>query len=335
MAFTRIFCTTTVALVALAGPALAATQATGRVQDASGKALPHVYVHQLGGVTATFTDEQGNFRLDLDPKAGTRLILSAPGYQGVEIDAAQLRAPVTLKPAPLVTAPKAPAAPEAAPTSGFASGYGLRYGWRNQTLASSGNSVGGLINNELGLNARIRQDAWVWGLDAYRNRAAVSLPSLTAGTTFTPETVQAELSLGYLFGSGSLEVVPRLTALYRSVTANTQGAAYSGTPLDYDETRQAVGLGAAVGYRLMPGLDCLVEGDYFPGLLTSETLKEAPSQLSGLQGLKVGLKLGYALVPGLQLQAGYQHESWGATNYAQDADVVLLGIVSRPAEVRP
>lgn len=334
MALTRLLSHTAVAVLAMASAAhAAALQVTGHVQDASGKALPHVYVHQLGGVTSTFTDEAGNFRLDLDPKAGSRVLLSAPGYRGVEVDARELKTPVTLTPAPQVTVPSAasPAEPEAG--SAFPSALGVRYGWRNQSLGSSGNAVAGPINNELGLFARLRQANVLWGLEAFRNRASVSVPGLN--TTFTPETTQAELSLGCVLGAPSLEVAPRLTALYRSVLANTQGAAYTGTPLDYDETRQAVGLGIALASTLGSGLEATLEADYYPSFLTFNTLKDAPGQLTGLQGVKAGLKVGYTLVPGLQVQAGYQHESWGATGYAQDADVVLVGVASRPAEVRP
>lgn len=333
MALTRILATTAVAVLAVAGAAAAAqTQATGHVQDASGKALPHVYVHQLGGVTSTFTDDQGNFRLDLDPKAGGRVLLSAPGYRGVEIDAQALKTPVTLQPAPVVTAPEATLPQQATEPSVFASELGLRYGYRNQATAASGNRVEGAINNELGLSAHLRQDRVLWGFDAYRNRAAVAVSGLE--TTVNPETVQAALSLGCVLGSPGLELAPRLTALYRSVHANNQGAAYTGTALDYDESRQALGVGAAVGTSL-GGLEVMLDADYFPSFLTYSSLKEAPSQLSGLQGLEAGLKLGYTVVPGLQLQVGYRHETWGATGYAQDADVVLLGVASRPAEVRP
>lgn len=334
MALTRILSTTAAVVLALGAAAYAAApQVTGHVQDASGKALPHVYVHQLGGVTSTFTDDQGNFRLDLDPKAGTRVLMSAPGYQGVELDAGQLKSAVTLKPAPVVTVPAAAVPPEAEATRPIASHLGVRYGWRNQTTGANGNGVSGAINNELGLSARLRQDHVLWGLEAFRNRASVAVPAM--GATFTPETVQAELSLGCVLGGPALEIAPRLSALYRSVHANTQGAAYTGTPLDYDETRQAVGVGVAVGTMLGDRLEVTLDGDYYPGFLTFGSLKEAPAQLAGLQGLKAGLKLGYTLVPGLQLQAGYQHESWGATGYAQDADVVLVGVASRPAEVRP
>ncbi|HEY9855572.1 MAG TPA: carboxypeptidase-like regulatory domain-containing protein [Stenomitos sp.] len=333
MALTRILSTTAVAVLALGSAAYAAApQVTGHVQDASGKALAHVYVHQLGGVTSTFTDDQGNFRLDLDPKAGNRVILSAPGYRGVELEAGALKSAVTLQPAPVVTAPTASAPVEAAPATVFASGLGLRYGWRNQSTSANGNTVAGTINHELGLSARLRQGTVLWGLEAFRNRAAVSVPNME--TTFSPETVQTELSLGCVLGSTGLEIAPRVTGLYRSAHANTQGAAYSGTPLDFDETRQAVGVGAAVG-TTFGAWEATLEGDYYPSFLTWSSLKDAPSQLVGMQGLKAGLKLGYSIVPGLQLQAGYQHESWGATGFAQDADVILLGVMSRPTEVRP
>lgn len=333
MALTRILSTAAVAVLAFAGAATAAQQVTGRVLDASGKALPHVYVHQLGGMTSTFTDDQGNFRLDLDPKAGNRLLFGAPGYRGIEVDAGALKQPVVLQKAPIVTGPAVPAAPEAPAGSVFGSELGVRYGTRHQSVGANGNGVAGPINNELGLTARLRQGDVLWGFDAFRNRAAIALADLNA--TVAPETVQAELSLGCVLGGPALEIAPRLTALYRSVTANSQGAAYTGTPLDYDESRQALGLGVSLGTTLGARFEATLDADYFPSFATHSSLKDAPAQLAGLQGLKAGVTLGYALVPGLQVQAGYQHETWGATGYAQDADVVRLGLVSRPTEVRP
>lgn len=334
-----LYAATAVVALAFGGVAQAATPSvSGRVQDASGRPLAHVYVHQEGGITSTFTDDQGNFRLERDPKANNRLVLSETGFQPVEVETNQLSRVVTMQPSQVVTAPTIAPAQSSTEPSVLGSSFALRYDIRNEAIGFSGNSVNGTVNNELGLTYRNRFDAWYLTLDAFRNRAAVAMPDLTpnGGTTFMPETLEGDLSLGYVWGLGGLELeLPYLAGLYRDVSAGTNGVTYTNTPLDWNETRQAVGIGAKLGWRFAPRWSLGADLAYYPAVTTFDTLQHSPYQLSGLQGGKAGVGISYTLVPGINLGVGFQKQSFGATNFAEDSNVTMLTISSNPSEVTP
>lgn len=328
------------AAIVMPSQVLAATKAiAGHVQDSAGRPLPHVYLHQENGMTSAFTDELGNFRLEVDPKAASELLASAPGYQSVVIGMAAASEPIVLAKAPTVTVqPPEAAADEEAPSPDLLNNqFGLRYDWRNGTMGSFSNSIAGAVDNELGLNWRARLDDWLWTLDAERYRAAIKVPALTpnnpSATVFSPETIEGTLELGYALKAGSLEFAPYVAGLWRQGTAGTSGAAYTGTPLDWDQIRQAVGLGLEGTTRLLPRLVGLADLSYYTA--TNVTLTNAPYQLTGLTGGKLKLGLGYDLVPSIRLDVGYRHDYWRATNYSEDADVVTVGVSYHPAEVTP
>ncbi|HEY9765373.1 MAG TPA: carboxypeptidase-like regulatory domain-containing protein [Chroococcales cyanobacterium] len=327
----------TALLVGGFGLAAQAAIPVGLVQDPAGKPLAHVYVRQEGSLTSSFTDEQGKFRLFLDPRIGSRLVLSAPDYQPIEVDAEHLGAPLTLQPSRVVTVPEA-GTTSALPRPGlYAGSFGLRYGLRNQSLAYAGNTVNGTINNELGFSGRARLGDWLWSLEADRFRGAVALPELTSdgGATFSPETIEAMLSLGYVQPAFGGEIAPYLAAIYRDVHANSGGVAYTGTPLDWDQSRQTVGIGASYSKSLLPDLFGTCDFSYYPAFSAFASLARAPYQFSGLQGSQARFELATPIVPGIQVKLRFAHESWGANRYSEDANVLLLGISSHPGEVEP
>jgi|GEM_PF-2303104 hypothetical protein len=328
--------------IAVAPPAFAANATlSGHVQDANGHALAHVYVHQENGMTSAFSNERGEFTLELDPKGGSLLLAESPGYQPVEIPVAETTQPIQLAKSPAVAVPSETETAETraqAPADLLNNSFAVRYDWRWQTYGYFANSVAGAVDNELGLDWSARLDNWLWTLDAERSRAAVRVPSLTPSnpnaSVLTPETIEGTLELGYALKAGEVEVAPYVAGLWRQVTAGSNGAAVTGTPLDADQTRQAIGLGLQGAKRIAPRL--VAFGDLGVYTAPNVTFNNGPASITGLSGLngaKLKLGLGFDLIPTIRFDLTYRHDYWRATNYAEDADVAMLGISYHPAEV--
>lgn len=327
----------------LARPAMAADRVVhGHVQARSGAPIDQVFVRQEGGLTSTFTDAHGNFALPVDPQAPDTLLLTAPDRVPARIAFSAADRPVVLALAPMVSPPTTvPPAVSIAPAQAdvLDSGFALRGDYRtNDYVAQGANSVSGAVDGELGMNLALREGDWLLEADAMRNRPSVHVPGLSTDgqSTFAPEALEGTLDLGYLFHPAGLDVGPYLVGYGRSASSFANGAQYTGTALDWNDSRWSAGLGGQIaGWIYRPWhLEGLgrIEGY----LLTNDRLSggNVPAQLSALHGAKAEVQLGWEFMPQVRLQVGYQHELWRAFGYAEDADIWTVGLGYYPGSPR-
>ncbi len=327
--------------IALPGAAAPASVAHGHVQGRSGAPLAHAFVRQEGGLSASFTDGRGDFSLALDPDAPMTLLVTAPGRIPAEVAVDSLGQPIVLPPAEVVapptsTPPLVPVKPALARP--IDSSFALRGDYRSlDYVAQNRNSVTGAVDGEVGMNLALRRKNWIVQVDGMRYRPAIRVPSLsTTGTsTFAPEALEGTLALGYLFHPG-FDIGPYLVGYGRSSSSFSNGAQYTGTALDWNDSRWSAGVGAQAGGWLYRPWHLEADGRIEGYLLTNDRLSggAVPAQLSALHGLKGQVQVGWEFMPQVRLQVGYQHELWRAWGYAEDSDIWSVGLGYFPGSPR-
>jgi hypothetical protein len=327
----------TIALVlAASAPAIAApaqAPVTGQVMTNDGHPLADVFVQQTGTIASTVSDEQGRFTLRLDPKGKQSLTFSTVGYTTREV-ALPVGGPVKLDPVPTYRPSFVPAPPESV-TAGnhrFDTQIGLNYRLRNETYSYNGRNVTGWANNEIYGDARYRYRDVVLGLNGYRNKVPLTIGNVANQPSTAPslENSQWNLSLGYAFGFDQVEILPSLVYSSYYYVPSSAGIPWTGSPLDYTQTKQNLGARIEAGTR-MGNWELLGSYQWIP---YATAITGAPSSITQADTAwgDLGATLGYNLLPGLRLNLTYDWQS----NYGQDtAHVFGIGMSYHPERVTP
>ncbi|HEY9855724.1 MAG TPA: carboxypeptidase regulatory-like domain-containing protein [Stenomitos sp.] len=324
--------------LSLSAPAFAAdatVTVTGRVLGPDGKPAANVFVQQQGTFASATTDARGSYTLRLDPTGRQILVFSGAGYLTQEVPATSAQS-VVLKPVPTYQPTFTPVPQQA--TIGvyrlFDTEVGLSYRMRDQLVTYAGRNVSGWANNEIAGSARYRVNNWAIGLNGFRVKAPVSIGALSTQPSPAPsvETAQWNLTGGYVFDLGNVEVLPQLVLsnYYLTPSGSTP---WTGTPMDYAQTRQGLGLSVDAGTR-MGSFELIAHGMLAPwGSVTAST---APYSLDGLQWGELGAVVGYNVFPGLRADLSYTRQfGSGSNNYGEGANVYGIGFSYHPERVTP
>lgn len=307
----------------------------GRVVAPDGKPLAGVLVHQPGGVASALTDEQGLFSLRLDPAAQPRLSFSAVGYLACEVPLAGAGV-VTLQPVPVYRPGFRPLAPEPGPTERpfFDTQLGLQYRARYQSVTGRSHRVEGWAGNDLAGVARLRAAPVVLGLEGFRFKAPLTLAPLAAQVSPQPtvENTQWAAWLGYPFSFQGLEWLPQAGYVTSYWVPGNQGTPWTGTPLDFGQTRQGAALALEAG-RAVGALDLSARVTYIPALGT--VLSGAPYSVGDLRSAEVAIGAGYEVLPGLRLGLNVARQWANGADLDEWANVFGLSAIYLPERVRP
>lgn len=321
--------------LSLTAPAFAAdVTVSGRVTGPDGKPVANVFVQQQGAIASATTDARGQYTLRLDPAGRQVLVFSGVGFLNQEVPAASAQT-VVMKPVPTFKPSFAPV-PEQA-TIGvyrlFDTQVGLTYRVRDQFLTSNGRNVSGWANNEIAGEARYRVNNWALGLSGFRVKAPVALGPVATQPTPAPsiETSQWALSGGYVFDLGAVEVLPQLTFANYYVTPSYT-TPWTGTPADYAQTRQGLGLAVDAGTHL-GSFEVIAHGMIVPAGGTA--VSTAPYAIDSLQWGELGATVGYNLFPGLRADLSYTRQFGSGSNFGESANVYGLGLSYHPERVTP
>ncbi|HEY9899440.1 MAG TPA: carboxypeptidase regulatory-like domain-containing protein [Pantanalinema sp.] len=328
---------TTLALVAsAAAPAIAApaeAPLSGKVQGPDGKPLSSVFVQQQGAISSAITDEKGAFSLKLDPKGRQVLVFTAVGFVGQEVAADRAQS-VTLRPVPAYrpTFAKAPAQEVAVGNAIFDTQVGLGYALRNQLVNTGGRTVEGLAVNGLVADARYRVSDAVFGVSGYRVKAPIQVSPLTTQPNPAPSVDHSEwsLSAGHIVRAAGIDFLPQLV-YSNSFIAPGYATPWTGTPMDFSQSRHALALGLEAGKRFG---DLEVIGRGKLPLLKSVT-SSAPYALGDVTWGDVGILLGYNVMPGLRLDLTATQQWAGATNTYESTQLFGIGLSYHPERVAP
>jgi hypothetical protein len=224
------------------------------------------------------------------------------------------------------------AAPPACAEDAFDTQIGLDYRVRYQATAARGRGVEGWANNELALAARLRADSLVVGLAGFRNKVPLAIAALPSQPAPQPavESSRWDVSLGYAFDLVLLTVLPRVSYTF-AYTVPSSAVPWTGTPLDFSQTRQGPGVGVEVAAGMAP-LDVIGRFSTIPSLGT--TLSGAPYAVEPVLASEIGVRFGYTLFPGLRASVDLARQ-W-ATGKDQDewADIGAFGLTYYPEHVK-
>lgn len=319
----------------LTTPAFAAeATVSGRVLGPDGKPVSNLFVQQQGAIASATTDARGQYTLRLDPAGRQVLVFSGVGYLSQEVPTSSARS-VVMRPVPVYRPAFVPVPAEA--TIGvyrlFDTQIGLAYRLRDQFLTSRGRNVSGLANNELAAEARYRVNDWVLGLNGFRVKAPVTVGPLTTQPAAAPslETSQWNLSAGRVFAVGDVEVLPQLTYANHFYTPGSS-TPWTGTPADYAQSRQGLGLTLDAGQRF-GALEVIAHGMVVPWASTQAPT--APSAPDSVAWGELGATFGYTLVPGLRADLSYTRQFGSGSTFGEYANVYGIGISYHPERVTP
>ncbi|MEB3222170.1 MAG: carboxypeptidase-like regulatory domain-containing protein [Candidatus Sericytochromatia bacterium] len=312
--------TALLAAPAAATPALPAV-AQGTVVDAStGAPLPGVLVQQEGAVSSAFTQADGTFRLLTERAAGPCLVVSAIGFEPahVPLKAGQPPIRVALEPisgflpaSPMLPADQLGQGPaDSAPLN---TGMVFAYRLRNQVMQAGGARLDGWANNDWRLGLRLRLRPLMLEAEGSHHETPVDLAGLSrqANPAFRPSTWQAGARVGLLTPvlHPDLEFVGAMGYRWTNTVPNNGDVPFTGSDLDWEQTRQAFGPVGTLAWR--PGRGRFhAEASYgwYPWLLTAAKAPGrafATSLLTDFRGV-----VGFELVPGARLGLGYQVDHW-------------------------
>jgi len=280
----------------------------------------------VDGAATAIAGPDGRFRIMVEAIAPRTLAISAPAHER-EVLRVPGQGPVKVILAPLegfaprpeveAVAPQGQAFPPLRP------GLELAYRFRRATATAGASTLAGLANNDVRLGYRWRGGPWLAEGEGAHWQTPVNVPTLAraANPAFSPSTWQAGLLAGRSWMlAEDLELAAAGAYRFQVTTPNNADVPYTGGPLDYEQTRHAVGPVALAAwqrgaFRLEGRLGWLP--------LVWATAK-APGTVFGAEGaLDARLAAYWRLIPGLAIGAGYGYEAWRG-NGSEDAQVFGL-----------
>jgi hypothetical protein len=318
---------------------------TGVVTDANKEPIGGALIQQEGSVTSVFSQPDGHFRLLMDKTGGGAITVSAVGYEntttavgaGKDLTVSLKAVSGFLPAAPL--APLTPVGLSAAETAPLNTGLVFTYSMRNVNAQAPGvtgtnATIAGWSNNDFRLGARFRWKPWL----AEAEGAHYEVPAEVAGLrkednpAFTPSTWQAGARFGALWSvTNDFEVAGLAAYRWNNTVPNNNRVPYTGSDLDFEQTRHALGGMALAAWR--PGRGHWhLEGSaaYYP--LVFATADSPGSAIASSNLVEARAILGYEVMPGLRLGLGAGLERWSGVG--QDQSVRLsVGLHYTPGGV--
>ncbi len=292
----------------------------GVVLDAvSGQPLAGVLVQQEGAVTSAFTQADGSFRLLLERGGAQRLTISAVGYEPMSVavgDGKDLRVRIGAISGFVPTSPMLPTAvigQAAIDTVPLNSSLIFAYRLRQQAVSAGAGRYEGLVSNDYRLGMRFRLRPVLIDAEGAHYESPIDVAGLdrASNPAFRPSTWQAGARLGLLTPvfHPDLELAAQGGYRWSNTVPNNADVPYTGSDLDWEQTRHAFGPVATLAWRPWRGrLHLEASYGYYPWVRgTSEAPGKpfADQLLTDLRGA-----VGVEIVPGMRLGLGYQAEHW-------------------------
>ncbi|MEB3285581.1 MAG: carboxypeptidase regulatory-like domain-containing protein [Candidatus Sericytochromatia bacterium] len=305
----------------LVGSKTPAKTVRGHVCDAaSGRPLAGALVQQEGGVGSVFSGADGGFTLLLETGAPAQLTLSAVGYEPATLAlSGAAHQPLEVKMVKLSgfvpTAPQLSLSPavHASDTAPLNTGLIFAYRFRQQTSQAGNAKIQGLANNDYRIGMRFRLRPLLFEAEGAHYETPVDMAGFdrTANPAFRPSTWQAGARIGLLNSlfHPDLELAGMAGYRWSNTVPNNNDVPYTGSDIDWEQTRQAFGPVGTLAWR--PGRGPLhFEGSYgwYPWVLATA---KAPGRPFGSQSLwDARAVVGYEVVAGMRIGLGYQAEQW-------------------------
>lgn len=307
--------------------AVAVTALDGQVLDArSGSPVPGALIQQVDGAATAIAGPDGRFRILLEATGAKAIAVSDPGH---EREVLPVLAKGTVR---VLLAPLAGFAPrrevEAVAPLGqifppLRPGLEIDYRLRRTNVTAGASQLNGLANNDVRLGYRWRDGPWLVEGEGAHWQTPVNVPMIAraANPAFSPSSWQAGLMAGRSWAlAPDLEVAAAGTYRFQVTTPNNGDVPYTGGPLDFEQTRHAVGPTIMAAWQRGP-LRLEGRAGWLP---LAWAAADAPGQPFGGEGtVDARLAAYWRLMPGLSLGLGYGWETWRG-NGSEDAHILGL-----------
>lgn len=203
------------------------------------------------------------------------------------------------------------------------------YGLRNPRLGHGGSQIEGWADNALQLDAKLRSERMVAGLEFGRQKTPLAMPGVRPelNPVMAPETTDLRLSLGRTYDWSHWQFTPRLVWMQLSSTPNNQGVPYSGTLLDWAHTRRGFGIGVPAVMSLPRGWELFGEATLLPWM--DVRMEKAPYSVGSTGFGEVKLGVGKRLGSDLRAELTVARSLWRG-GFEEDTDAYGLRLVYRP-----
>ncbi|MEB3299285.1 MAG: carboxypeptidase-like regulatory domain-containing protein [Candidatus Sericytochromatia bacterium] len=311
----------------------------GEVVDAVGRPVPSALVSLRGRVGLAVTDDSGRFTLE-GSDGVVVLVVSAPGYVTREVgrDAA---ARIVLEPLPVYEAAfvtPARGSETAAgeqPVQAFPSRISLGLSARQWMVAREpdgdrpGRVASGLILNMLDATGQFRAGNFLVGVSTSRVKGKLTVGGLLTQPDPQPTVEESTfvVSAGPVFGDASFEWVPSLVWTGLTTQVSNANTPWTGTPLDYAQNRQGLGLGLDAGTVLF-GATLRAGLSYTP--LQSVQMPAAPYEVTDFQPGTLHATLALPMASGLDLEVQTSRRFGSSKNLAEAVQDFRVGVAYRP-----
>jgi hypothetical protein len=258
-----------------------------------------------------------------------RLAFTASGYERLTVPAAR-SLKVKLVPLDAVTPDRAPAlkpeydpnAPTQTPPA-LASAVRFAYRARYETASAGNASIAGGGNNDYRIGLRYRWSPWLLAADGAHVQIPVEVAGVPRGQNpaMSPSTYEAGVRAAYVWPlRGPWEAAAGLGYRYRNITPNNKDVPYTGSDLDFEQTRHALGLVGILGWRPATSPWSLELGaQAYP--LAYAWAKDPGQPYAGQFGAEGYAGVAYEIVNGLRLGLDYRVEYWKGSG--QDVSHIL------------
>lgn len=304
---------------------------SGKVLDAAtGHPIAGVYIQQVDSLAATFTGKDGTFRLALSVEGRDRLRFSAPNYQPNEQDVGKGRSlRVLLSALETYIPPQPPILPQVS-LPVLDTGIGFSYRLRKQQVLDQGGSVGALADNDFALNGRLRFERWLFQVDGSHVQVPIDVAGLPAdqNPAFTPSTYRVGMGAHYVFPYGpELELAVGPAYRWENTKPYNNDVRYLGNRYDFEQTRHALGVESAMGWRKGRWLFTGMVGGY--PLVSGWAISPGTPYANGF-GARATLGFDYEVIPDLHLGLAYRYEGWHGNGTDSSSLLALEVFYARP-----
>lgn len=307
-------------------PAAAVTQVqiSGVVVDANtGVPLSGVYVRQSAALNSTLSDAQGRFNLPLQAGLSGQVRFQVEGYESVALDFRQSQQRLQIELQPLTRfSTQLPSAqqqrePSRRPDQIFGSQFTAFY-QLNYTLFNQGEvGLGGLVLNEFGLSTDLQpfRTPLTFRGRFFRSRMPVDVANFPFQPAFYINRQLAKISGGWVYeqeGPFELFLGADLMLDYRSPdnrsSQDRQPVLFTGSLMDYEQTRLGAGATAALGWKLNERWILYPEATVYP--LALNFVNRNNDGLLYTVGADLGAKLQFEIIPGAYAVGQYNTQLW-------------------------
>lgn len=305
------------------------------------KPISNVYIKQFQSLNSAFSDKNGNYRLNLMRGYPAVLILQKEGFETTQIDVSFGRQNYVIKLSPIKTYnPVVPPAhtpltpPES--TDVFGNQFTAFYQVHNGNHNFLNNSVNGFTINELGLNGHIQISNWLFKGDFFRNRFPIDVANFPFQPAFFVNSMQAKISAGQNWRiSPTFNLFLGGDILYHNSSPDNRNnqdslpVPYTGTLLDFEQHRAAVGASILAGWKLSESITILPEATLYPvGVLGLNN--SSLNAFNFMYGGEIGARLKWEFAPGMSLVGQYRKQIFAGLSFFDNADYINMGLSFDP-----